>query len=117
MMKRTPQREAAALVVCVGLLAVLSLLAVSFARSLRVEGDAARERGLALEADLTVRAGLERAAAGLVGLAAASAHDSIRDPWIYDPHDAVGAGGSLGPVAGAGVRLDQAERPAFRHLT
>ncbi len=76
------KRRAAALVVCVGVLAVLSLLAVSFARALGVERDAARSQGLQLEADLTALAGLEFAHAELVRLGAERGWDSIDDPWV-----------------------------------
>jgi hypothetical protein len=105
-MTNEPRRRGSVLLVALGLLAVLSVFAVSFASILRLEARAAANVSDATRARLVAEAGLDRA---LFLLTASELRDpvtSFHAAWTYRSQD--GAGWGLG------LPLDQARNPSFR---
>lgn len=101
-----PRRRGSVLLVALGLLAVLSVFAVSFASLLRLEARAAANVSDATRARLVAEAGLDRA---LFLLTASELRDpvtSFHAAWTYRSQD--------GASWGLGLPLDQAKNPSFR---
>ncbi len=101
---RRPSRGTALLVV-LAILAILSTLAVSFARVTSLEGEASIARVEAVRARFLAFAGVERAKAA-IRIAAQRHYDGPDVPWFYR--------GQSGQPAGNGISLGEAALPSYQ---
>lgn len=82
-------RRGAVLLVAMGILALLTIFAITFANLVSLEKNASRNYVDSIRARMIARAGLERAIAELRSVAETKTHDDTRplsaggDPWIY----------------------------------
>ncbi|MBI4615295.1 MAG: hypothetical protein HY720_16890 [Planctomycetes bacterium] len=100
-------KKGSALIVVVGVLAVLCLMALAFARFNSLERDGARSYRHRLTASLAAEAGIEEAIARLRSGEGRRPWTSMGDPWIYRGNDVK----PLSP--GHGVPLTSALYPSF----
>lgn len=105
-MMTTARRRGSVLVVALGLLAVLSVFAVSFVSVVRLEARAAANASDAARARLVAEAGLERALFLLTRTELQDPITSFHAPWTYRSQDGAGWG--------VGLPLEAALNPSFR---
>ena len=92
--------RAVTLFVVVALLALLSMLALTFVAVARVERNAARNYADLARARMISQSGLEAAIAHLRDVTLNKSYDDPRDPWVYKDQPGTGVG--------AGIDLDAA---------
>ncbi len=106
---RSPSRptrtRAITLFVVVALLALHSMLALTFVAVARVERNASRNYLDFARARMLAESGIEAALAHLRDVTLNKSYDDPRDPWVYK--DQVGRG------VGAGIDLAQARNPSY----
>ncbi len=92
------------LIVAMGILTLMSIMAITFARLMKLESAASTNYLNMIRAKLLAESGLERAKVNLRSVASTNHYDSIDDPWVFKDDK-----GSLG----AGTLIEDAKKPSF----
>jgi Tfp pilus assembly protein PilX len=94
------------LIVAMGILTLMSIMAITFARLMKLESAASTNYLNMIRAKLLAESGLERAKVSLRSVASANSYDSINDPWVFkDENGKPGAGTTWRvPTPSAGIR-------------
>ncbi len=92
------------LIVAMGILALMSIMAITFARLMKLESDASTNYLDMIRAKLLAESGLSRSSVGLRESTTGNSYDSITDTWVFTNKD-----GSLA----AGTQIEDAEKSSF----
>lgn len=92
------------LIVAMGILALMSIMAVTFTRLMKLESDASTNYIDMIRAKLLARSGESRSIVSLRDSASANSFDSIADLWVFKDD-----GGNLA----AGTPIEDATKPSF----
>jgi hypothetical protein len=83
------------LIVTMGILALLSVMAIAFTRLVKLESDSSTNYLDMIRAEQLAKSGQERAKVGLQDVATGQAYDSINDPWVFKDEAGNLAAGTL----------------------
>ncbi len=101
---RSGNSRGSMLIVAMGILALMSIMAVTFARLMKLEGDASANYIDMIRAKLLAESGQSHVVVCLSDTASGNHYDSIDDPWVYKDKN--------GDLA-AGTPIEEADNPSY----